>query len=281
MNESILKEGNGKINLSQSIELCDIIKIDNILNHDFKKSSLKVNGFSIEKKEKYYFVSKGRFFKNDKIFTLYNQAKELDHILLKYRTTFLKLKDDKELITSDINQLVCYLYYDLLINLEIAAYKHNLDINSDKEKDYIHKLLGKKLDYSKKKKKSNQKEYKKSTLIQRATNAKYWHRRYCSKGLLSSISKVSEQINPIELEFPLKYENEKVFSLLKDFLDVLNILEIENRDFQIRFKKLGHYRKEGNVFKKFKNIKLLTQDIQKQSFMNLVISYTKQILHFI
>ena len=111
----ILKEGNDKINLSQSIELYNIIKVDNILNHDFEKSSLKINGFSIEKKEKYFFVNKGRFFKNDKIFELYDQVKELEYILLKYRTTFLNLKEDKAFITSDINQLVCYLYYDVLI----------------------------------------------------------------------------------------------------------------------------------------------------------------------
>lgn len=254
MVESILKEQSFKINLSQSIELKHIINVDNILFHDFDKSPLKINGFSIEKKERYYFLKKGRFFRENKLFETYSKAKDYEKIVLKYRELFLKLKSDNAIVTSDINHLVNYLYYDLIINLEIAAYKHRFDINYDEEKSLISRILGKDLEYSGKRIKDSQTDYKKSTLIQRAAGTKYWHRLYHSPALEPSLVKLANKINPLELEFPLRYDHNKVYDLLNDFLLILKELSIENRNFEIRFKKLGHYKKEGLYIKNAKTL---------------------------
>jgi hypothetical protein len=254
MIESILKKESEKINLSQSINLSNIINIDNITKHDFNKSTLKINGFSLEKKEKYFLLNKGRFFRENNFYDIYNKAKEYNNILLKYKKIFLSLKNDNKIVTSSINELTIYLYYDLIINLEIAAYKHKLDIDNNKEKLFIDKILGKKLEYSDKTIKSKKSEYKKSTLIQRSTTAKYWSRTYHTKSLEYKIANISKKINPIELEFPLKYEQKKVLNLLNDFSSVLEFLKIDNRDFEIRFKKLGLYKKEGMYLKKSKTL---------------------------
>lgn len=254
MVESILKEQSFKINLSQSIELKHIINIDNILFHNFEKSPLKINGFSIEKKERYYFLKKGRFFRENKLFEVYDKVKNYENILLKYRELFLKLKNDNAIVTSDINHLINYLYYDLIIYLEIAAYKHRFDIDYEDEKQNISKILGKKLEYSGKKNKSQQIDYKKSTLVQRATNTKYWHRSFHSKKLDYAIVKLAEKINPIELELPLRYESDKVISLLQNFNYLLDLMKITNREFELRFKKLGHYKKEGLYLKNAKTL---------------------------
>jgi hypothetical protein len=223
--------------------------VDNILSHDFEKSSLKINGFLINKKERYYFLNKGRFFKDENIFKTYSKIREYNQIALKNREIFLNLKNSEQIVTSDINHLICYLYYDLIVNFEIAAYKHNLDMDYEEEKKAIQKILGKKIEYSNKKNKKTQTDYRKSTLVQRASNTKYWHRFIHSLNLEYSIIKTAKKINPIELELPLRYDSEKVYKILNDLSNVLSFLEIKNRDFEIRFKKLGHYKKEGMYLK--------------------------------
>lgn len=256
MIENILKKESDKINLSQSINIGNIININNIANHNFEKSKLKINGFYLEKNNKYFILSKGMFFKDEKIYETYNQAKLYNNIVLKYKRIFLNLKNENKIVTSSINELILYLYYDVIIYLEIASYKHMRNIDNIKEKSEINKILGKKLEYSLKKEKSTKKaiEYKKATLIQRSTSAKFWTRKYYSRSLEYNIANISKKINPIELEFPLRYENKKVLNILNDFLEILDLFKIKNRDFEIRFKKLGHYKKEGMYLKNSKTL---------------------------
>lgn len=254
MNKSILREESKKINLSKSVDISFIIKTDNIINHNFENMDLKINGFVVEKIDKYFFVNKSRFFNQKNLIEVYEKTKNYNKILLKYKNTFLNLINEREFITSDIKELILYIYYDLVINFEIASYKHSLNINNLEEKRYIDKLIGKNLEYCIKKNKKEQKEYKKSTLIQRGSNTKYWNRVIYSKELSFQIVDLSEKINPIELELPLHYENEKVISILEDFYNVLEYLKIENRNFQIRFKKIRHYKKEGLYLKNSKTL---------------------------
>lgn len=248
MNTNILREEKYKVNLSQNIELEKIIDFDKIIKHDFSKK-LVINGFYVEKKENFYFINKGRFFDNNNIFNTYNLIKNYNDIFFKYKDLFSKLLEDKTIITSSINSLISYLYYEVIAFIEIAIYKHKYDLDNSIEKEKINQLLGKKLEYSKKQNKIKTKEYVKTKLTQRTVTAKYWNLSGYSNRLDSSIIKIANNLKLRELELPRLYEKNKVINLLSDFEYVLDTLNIKNRKFELRFKKIGLYRKRGMYLK--------------------------------
>lgn len=248
MNKSILREEKYKVNLSQNIELNKIIDINKVIKHDFSKK-LIINGFYIEKKENFYFINKGQFFDNNNIFNIYNLIKKYNDIFIKYKDILNKLLDDKPIITSSIDSLISYVYYEVIAFIEIAIYKHKYDLDNAYEKEKINQLLGKRLEYSKKQNKIKTKEYVKTKLTQRTVTAKYWNLSGCSNKLDSSIIKIANNLKLRELELPRLYEKNKVINLLSDFEYILDTLNIKNRKFELRFKKIGLYRKRGMYLK--------------------------------
>tara|TARA_B100002019_G_C21255825_1_gene593788 strand:- start:162 stop:1190 length:1029 start_codon:yes stop_codon:yes gene_type:complete len=251
---NILKEKEKIINLSQSVNLNELVDTNKILKHNFEKNNLKINGFEIKKEGKYYFINKGKLFNENKLFSIYNLIKKYNNVFYKYKDLFIKLIEEKRIITSSLNLLFNYIYFELIIYLGIASYKHNLNINNNIEKEKINKIVGKKLKYSQKRTKKTGKEYVRTGLVQRTRNSKYWTRYEYSKNIDNSIVSILKNINIYELELPASYEKNKVKKLLEDLEYVLNFLKIENRSFEVRFKKLGLYKKEGMYLKNAKCI---------------------------
>ena len=249
MKDSILKENEYIINLSQSVDLERLIELNENINSEQNLNNIKKNGFTIDKKEGYFFINKTKFFNNSNLTFIYGITKDYPEIIFKYRDILLKIKENKQIITSSKKSLIKYLYYDLIILLEISAYKHGLNINYEKEKLLIEKIVSKKLRFSNKIVKKSYKKYNQSKISQRSSNSKIWSRICFKNKLPTEIRLLGEKINPREIELPRDYDKEKVFNLLYKLNQTLDYLKIENRDFDLRFKKLGLYKKRGLYIK--------------------------------
>lgn len=254
-NENILKKENKYIiNLSGNVEIEKILDVDLILNFDYSTTFLKLNNMIINKKENFYFIEKSDCF--DKLKLIKTVKKIMDHnlLFLKYRGVLTKLQSDKKIITSDEKMVLKYVYYELFILLEIASIKHNKGINYDLEKDLIQKIIGYKYIFSEKRKVKQKKEYVRSKISERGSNVKYWNKLNYSTDLPENIIHLAKKIAMNELELPLKYDENNVVKLLSALDLILNKLEIKNRNFTLRFKKLKHYKKVGLYIKNAKCI---------------------------
>lgn len=254
MIDNILKKEKFRINLSKNVPLNKIINIEQILSYDFKNNTIKINGFSISKKGRFFIIKKGRFFNSDKFKEVYDLAIDYQDIVLKYKNMFLNINSDEAIITQNQKELISYIYYDLIILLEIAAKKQQLELNNDQEKEKIKMLLGADLEFSEVKKKKKSKHYVRPNLTERANKSFYWNNNAYSQKIDQEILSIVENINANEIEFPYTYDREKLLKLLTDFNHVLKKLGIKKRDFEIRFKKIGHYKKTGMYIKNAKCI---------------------------
>lgn len=249
MIDNILKEKDYRINLSRNIVLNKIVNIQKIHDHNYENSPLKINGFNISKKGNYFILEKGRFFDDEKTITLFKMLNGYDEIKLKYERIFTQLNLNNKIIIKNKKQLVLFIYFELIILLELAAIKQFLSVDNENEKEKIKMILGSKVKFSEIKKKGKSKHYVRAGLAQRSNNAHYWNRCIYSKNISYELLKISKEINANEIEFPSQYDEEKLYLLLKDFNEKLIQLKIDTRDFEIRFKRIAHYKKTGMYIK--------------------------------
>lgn len=249
MVENILKEEKFKINLSRNVPLHHIIDTVKIFEHHFESSDLKINGFIVSKKGQFFIIKKGRFFYEDRVSELFTLILKYEHIAVKYKSLFLKLNSKESVAIKNKKELILFLYFDVVLLLEIAARKQQLELDNQEEKEKIKMSLGANIEFSNIKKKRNPKKYIRSNLTQRATNAHFWNKELHSKNISFALLDVSKAIGANEIEFPFKYDENKLLILLNDFNNMLNQLNIQSRNFEIRFKKIAHYKKTGMYIK--------------------------------
>lgn len=250
--QSILKTEKYRVNFNKNINLLNIMNFDNIITHDYLIKPLSVNGFIISKKERYFFVEKSRFFNDEDFYQMLECISEYPDIYSKYNNNLHIIKKNEHFITSDLSAVIKYIYTNLLIYLEIAAYKYKNNIDNSKEQVNINRIVRKQLDYSERQDSINISKYKRSKIHEKSKNCLFWNKYEFSNKLPISIIKIVEKLNIKELELPLKYDKNKTVNLLKQLLFVFDYIKLENRDLELRFKKLGHYKKEGLYIKNAK-----------------------------
>lgn len=252
MSENILKKELYRVNFSKNVEIDKLLNLNKIFEYPFESSDLNINGFSVNKKERYFFVNKGRFFNDEKLNnTLTNilNHKEYHFLLEKYKDLLYNISNKQQIITSSNNRLIEYLYYDLIINIEIAAYKHHLKIDNSIEKKAINKIIGKNINYSENRDKNERKNYQRSNIALRSKNGIFYNKNEKSKNIPKIIEKECEKIGMNEIEFPNRYNKSKTLSLLKEINFIIGEIKLYNRDFYLRFKKIAHYKKVGLYIK--------------------------------
>lgn len=256
MKDSILISKKENINFSQTVSLKSFLNMDIFYNHNFSKE-LKINGYLISKKENTYFFKKTSSFKiNDimNIVSYISNDEKLHYILHKYINEINELQKNKLKITSSLEKVISYIYFDVLLLIEIASFKHNNRLDYSKEKKMINKITGLNLIYSKKIEKENNKKYKRTHIANRSKNSIFFTKEHSSKKITSLIKKQCLLINLNELEIPYNYNKIKTLNLLKTFNKILCDIKLEKRDFSLRFKKIAHYKKTGLYIKNAKTL---------------------------
>ena len=94
-----------------------------------------------------------------------------------------------------------------------------------------------------------------ASLTEPNTNAFIWTRRD-RQPITFNINQLISKINPELIEIPHDYDEKRLLTALTYINDILNNLNIKSRDFIIRFKKLGAYKKKGMYIKPSKTIVL-------------------------
>lgn len=252
MSDNILKKEIYRVNFSKNVEIDKLLNLNKIFEYSFEKSDLNINGFNINKKDRYFFINKGRFFNDDKLNNVFQNIinnKEYHFLLEKYKDLFHNINNKQQIITSSNTRLIEYLYYDLIINIEIAAYKHQLKIDNTIEKKAINKIIGKNINYSESRDKKQSKQYSRSNIALRSKNSVFYNKIEKSKNIPKSIEKECEKMGMNEIEFPQKYNKNKTLSLLKEINFIIDTIELHNRAFDLRFKKIAHYKKVGLYIK--------------------------------
>lgn len=252
MSENILKKEIYRVNFSKNVEIDKLLNLNKIFEYSFENSSLNINGFNINKKDRYFFINKGRFFNDDKLNNIFQNImdnKEYHFLLEKYKDLFYNINNKQQIITSSNTRLIEYLYYDLIINIEIAAYKHQLKIDNTIEKKAINKIIRKNINYSESRDKKQSKQYSRNNIALRSKNSIFYNKIEKSKKIPKSIEKECEKMGMNEIEFPQKYNKSKTLSLLKEINFIIDTIELNNRAFDLRFKKIAHYKKVGLYIK--------------------------------
>lgn len=94
-----------------------------------------------------------------------------------------------------------------------------------------------------------------ASLTEPNTNALIWTRRD-RQPITFNINQLISTINPELIEIPHDYDEKRLLIALTHINDILNNFNIKSRDFIIRFKKLGAYKKKGMYIKPSKTIVL-------------------------
>ena len=94
-----------------------------------------------------------------------------------------------------------------------------------------------------------------ASLIEPNANAFIWTRRD-RQPIAFNINALISSINPELIEIPDDYDKKRLLNALSYIDTILKDFEVENRDFIIRFKKLGTYKKKGMYIKPSKTIVL-------------------------
>jgi hypothetical protein len=247
---SILKEKHYKIDFSKNIRIDQLINIDLYLNNEFSKP-LFYRGFEISKKNGYFFIKNTE--KSLNLLFLYEEISEYKDLLEKYNGCFSKLLSSEKFVVADVSDLLEFIYIDLYIYIEVAYRKLNEGFDIKNYKSLIREILPKVKfvnPYGETKKKEMR---KRSDFLTPASLSYVWNR---DKRILfsTSINKHLNIIEPVEFEIPYGYDKSKLKNTLKEFSEVLEFLDIKNRDFIIRFRKLGLFKRKGFYIKKAKTI---------------------------
>lgn len=251
---SILKKEKYRVNFNKKIEVTDLIDTNKILRHDFSKNNLYINGFVVSKKERYFFVEQSQFFNTEEFYQLLSELIKSPNVYNKYSNMILIIKNKKHFVCNDFNELIKFLYFNLVVYLEIAAYKYKNNIDNSQEQVRINKIVRKKLDFSEKQKSNTITKYKRSKIHEKSKHCLFWNCAEYSQKIPKSLLNIIIKLNVKELEFPLKYDKTKTTKLLKNLLYILEYIGLEDRNFELRFKKIGHYKKEGLYIKNAKCI---------------------------
>lgn len=92
-----------------------------------------------------------------------------------------------------------------------------------------------------------------ASLVESNANSFEWTRKKCQP-ITFNINSLISSINPELIEIPEDYDKKRLLNALSYIDTILRDFEIENRDFIIRFKKLGTYKKKGMYIKPSKTI---------------------------
>lgn len=238
---TILKDETLKIDLKKKINLSKIIDTSwtdrlNIENFEF-------NNLNISYKEPFFIIN------NNKLNFDFKYNIPL-YIKSKYSKFILDLNEKESIIVTDKDILLKYVYLDVYIYLELIFEKINKKENYIYYVDKINDIINNnniefKVDN---KDKNTGKFWKRKELLEKNENALEWNDN--NRIIINTeITVLLQNINANIVEIPQLYDKNKLVYGLKYINNILNSLNIKNRNFKLRFKKLKLYKKEGMFFK--------------------------------
>lgn len=163
----------------------------------------------------------------------------------------------RELVAKTPLQENTYLFLTEILYLEILVYKVREGLSYQSNLKKFNLLTKNRFSFLNIERTHENKHNKKgrASLIEPNSNALIWTRKD-RQPIAFNINALISSINPELIEIPDDYDKKRLLNALSYIDMILKDFDIENRDFIIRFKKLGTYKKKGMYIKPSKTIVL-------------------------
>jgi hypothetical protein len=163
--------------------------------------------------------------------------------------------NQRELIAKTPLQENTYLFLTEILYLEILVYKIREGLSYQSNLKKFNLLTKNRFSFLNIERTHENKHNKKgrASLIEPNSNAIIWTRK-TRQPITYNINALISSINPELIEIPSDFDKKRLLNALSYIDMILKNFEIINRDFIIRFKKLGTYKKKGMYIKPQKTI---------------------------
>ena len=244
---SILKDEKIKIN---PFAIKDVRRL--FFNHykGFQKETLHRLGVVRENKGKHTFL-KGLSIASH----IPAGIENYEEIYAKYFSQIQNIVRNKEIVVKKPLEENTYIFLTEILYLEILLHKIRNGQNYQSSLKKFHLATKQRFEVIEVKAQNGHKHEKKgrATLLEPNANSYIWTRE-SRESIGFEINELLSKINPKLIEIPFDYDKERLTSALKNISRTLETLRVNNRDFIIRFKKLGTYKKSGVYIKPAKTI---------------------------